>query len=196
MRKWIEDIREKTRDMDREHTLEYIRNYYWYHILIGFIILGLVVLLIYHIGWGERKKEFSCVLVNQAVDYGRDEKIAEGFGSFAGIDPRKILIDSDYHISYPGKKLEDVKESSYEKFFFNWSVEEIDAMVMEESFYEYCLGQEGEFTGEKVPVKGTLLESLLEEEEDDPLVLVFPANAPHKDIAAVFQEYVKGREKW
>lgn len=195
MKKWITDIREKTRDMDREHTLEYIRNYYWYHILIGCIILGLIVLLVYHIGWGERKKEFSCVLVNQAVDYERDEKIAEDFGNFAGIDPGKILIDSDYHISYGDKKLEDVKESSYEKFFFNWSVEEIDAMIMAESFYEYCIGQGGEFTGEKILVRGTFLEGLLKEEPDDPLVLVLPANAAHKDNGALFREFVKGEGK-
>ena len=55
MRKWIRDIREKTADMNREQAWEYIANYYWYHILIAFILTGLSVLLIYHIGWGGRR---------------------------------------------------------------------------------------------------------------------------------------------
>ena len=98
--------------MTRKKKLEYIVDYYWYHILIAAIGLGLFILLIYHIGWGSRSKEFTCVLVNQEVDYARDQKLAEQFGAYAGIESEKILIDSDYQISYRDKQLESVKESS------------------------------------------------------------------------------------
>ena len=40
--------------MTRKKKLEYIVDYYWYHILIAAIGLGLFILLIYHIGWGSR----------------------------------------------------------------------------------------------------------------------------------------------
>ena len=33
VRKWIEDIRTKTKEMSREQTVEYVATYYWYHIL-------------------------------------------------------------------------------------------------------------------------------------------------------------------
>lgn len=195
MKKWITDIRVKTKDMNREQALEYIAGYYWYHILIACILLGLILLLIYHIGWGNRKKEFSCVLVNQEIDFARDEELAKEFGSFCGLGAEQILINSDYQISYGEKQLEGVNESSYEKFFFNWSAGEIDAMIMPESFYEYCIKQNGEFSEEKIYIKDTWLKGMLRGEEEDPVVLVFAEQSRHKDNCAAFMEFVcdKGR---
>lgn len=167
--KWIEDIREKTRDMSREQAAEYVLTYYWYHILLGGIVLGLVILLVYHIGWGDRRKEFTCVLVNQEVDYTRDAQMAEELAGVLGLDPGKLAVDSDYLISYHDVELEGANESSYEKFFFNWSAGVIDAMVMPESFYEYCLELDGAFLdlGELALEEGTEsdLGRLLEEQE-------------------------------
>lgn len=194
MRKWIRDIGEKTADMSREQALEYIANYYWYHILIAFILLGLVVLLIYHIGWGDRRKEFNCVIINQEIDYARDQKLAEEFGAYAGMDAGKILVDSDYQISYGDKQMESVKESSYEKFFFNWQAGEIDAMIMPESFYEYCREQGGVFTEEKIPVGTIRMGDSLAEEEDDPVYLVFAADSKHKKACGKFREYMASRQ--
>ncbi len=193
MRKWIRDIREKTADMNREQAWEYIANYYWYHILIAFILTGLSVLLIYHIGWGDRRKEFTCVIVNQEIDYVRDKEMAEEFSAWSGIKSKQILIDSDYLISYRDKQIESVKESSYEKFFFNWQAGEIDAMVMPESFYEYCLDQGGVFTEEKIPVGTTRLGESLAEEEGDPVYLVFAADSRHKQACGKFREYIVKR---
>lgn len=215
MKKWIKDIREKTKDMNREQTIEYICNYYWYHILIGCILLGLVLLLIYHIGWGKKEKEFSCVIVNQEIDFKRDRELSEDFCEFAGLDKKKVSIDSDYQISYADKELEGVNESSYEKFFFNWSSGVIDVMVLPESFYKYCLELGGGFRDlrELVPedqrdrleeqryqengqaytgiyVKGTALERWLQMEEEDPLVLVVPIEMKHEEPGGTFLEYV------
>lgn len=194
MGKWIKDIREKTVDMNREQVLEYIANYYWYHILIGFILLGLVLLLIYHIGWGDRRKEFTCVIINQEIDYVRDQKLAKEFGVYSGIKENKILIDSDYQISYRDKQMEGVKESSYEKFFFNWQAGEIDAMIMPESFYEYCIEQGGVFTEERISIGTTRMEELLTEEENDPVYLVFAADSKHKEACRKFQDYIVVRQ--
>lgn len=191
MKKWIRDIREKTKDMNREQAIEYVCNYYWYHILIGCILLGLVLLLIYHIGWGKTEKEFSCVIVNQEIDFKRDSMLSEAFSEYAGLDERKISIDSDYQISYTGKELEGINESSYEKFFFNWSAGEIDAMIMPESFYEYCLLQNGEFAEERFCLKDTRLKDILRDESEDPVLIVFPKQAKHKDNCGLFIEYIK-----
>lgn len=190
MRKWIRDIREKTADMNREQAWEYIANYYWYHILIAFILTGLSVLLIYHIGWGDRRKEFTCVIVNQEIDYARDKEMAEEFSAWSGIKSKQILIDSDYLISYRDKQIESVKESSYEKFFFNWQAGEIDAMIIPESFYEFCLDLGGEFMEKMIPVRETKIKGTLAEEKDDPVYLMFAADTEHKSACELFENYL------
>lgn len=190
MKKWIQDIREKTADMDREQKFQYIANYYWYHILTGLLLAGLVILFIYHILWGDRTKEFTCVIVNQAIDYERDQKLAQQFAAYSGMKKKEALIDSDYQISYGDRQLESVKESSYEKFFFNWQAGEIDAMVMPESFYEFCRRQGGVFTDEKIPVGETRIGDMLTEEEDDPVFLVFAADSKHKEACKKFREFL------
>lgn len=194
------DIREKTAQMDRVQKLEYIGAYYWYHILLCVAGVGLVFLVIRHLFFGEPPKEFTCVMVNQAVDYERDESLQRDFGNASGIEPERVSIDSDYVFSYAGKQLEGVNESSYEKFFFRWGNGEVDAAVMPESFYRYCkeveygfadlkdiigdiaaedemglwqehiLEEEGRWEG--VYLKDTPLMEYVEEEEGDPAILV------------------------
>ena len=179
VKQWIVNIRDdiltKTKDMSREQAAEYVLTYYWYHMLLGALALGLALLLIYHVGWGRnRKPEFSCVIVNQEVDFQRDEEIAEDFSAFSGIRT---------------------------KFFFNWSSGVIDAMILPESFYEYCLSLGGEFldlrelgSGEEgvsaVCVKGTVLEKWLQMDTGDPLLLVFPVEGKHREQSRRFLEYV------
>ena len=222
MKQWIENIRDdivaKTKDMSREQAAEYVLTYYWYHMLLGALALGLALLLIYHVGWGRnRKPEFSCVIVNQEVDFTRDAGIAEDFSGFSGIGTKKLSIDSDYLISYEDVQLPEANESSYEKFFFNWSSGAIDAIILPESFYEYCLGLGGEFLdlgemdsgeiqipaelaypgaeedGLAVRVKGTVLEKWLQMDESDPLLLVFPVEGKHREQSRQFLEYVLER---
>lgn len=222
MRKWLEDIRTKTKDMNREQAMEYVLMYYWYHILLGTAAMGLIILLIYHIGWGKnRKPDFTCVIVNQEVDFSRDAEIAEEFAAFSGIKTNKLSIDSDYLISYGDVQLPEANESSYEKFFFNWSSGVIDVMILPESFYEYCLDLGGEFCDfrEMLPeeklaqpeermnrepgqeykginIEGTVLEGYLKMEEEDPMVLVVPAEMKHKELSRKFLEYVlEGRSE-
>lgn len=206
VKQWIVNIRDdiltKTKDMSREQAAEYVLTYYWYHMLLGALALGLALLLIYHVGWGRnRKPEFSCVIVNQEVDFPRDEEIAEDFSAFSGIRTKKVSVDSDYLISYEDVQLSEANESSYEKFFFNWSSGVIDAMILPESFYEYCLSLGGEFldlrelgSGEEgvsaVCVKGTVLEKWLQMDTGDPLLLVFPVEGKHREQSRRFLEYV------
>lgn len=96
LKKWIEDIRVKTKDMDRKGTVEYIAAYYWYHILIAAIVLFLIVLLIYHLAWGNRRKSFALAIVNQQINYERDEKLLNEFSESSDINSRKLSVDSDY----------------------------------------------------------------------------------------------------
>lgn len=218
IRKWITDIREKTENMSREQAIEYVRNYYWYHILIVAVFLGIFMLLIYHVGWGDRTKEFYCVLVNQKIDFERDEELAHGFAESSGIREKKVSVNSDYQISYPGNKLEDINESSYEKFFFNWAAGDVDAVIMPESFYRYCKEQEGEFADLKrwaensgmdaealiedsvlyeeqgsfpaLYIKKTCLSDFVEDRDEDPVLLVFPRNSDNGKNSRIFFNYV------
>lgn len=145
IRKWAEDIKIKTRNMDRDAKVEYIMNYYWYHILLGVLMMGLLILGIYHVTWGRKKIDFSMVIVNQEINYARDESIQNAFAEFSGLSPKHVQVDSDYMISYDGVRLEGINESSFEKFFFGWSAGSMDAVVMPESFYRYCKEQNGRF---------------------------------------------------
>lgn len=208
------DIREKTGQMDKGQRLEYIAAYYWYHILFVAAGLGLVILFIRHLFFGEPPKEFTCVMVNQAVDYERDGRLGEIFAEVSGIDSELISMDSDYVFSYEGKQLEGVNESSYEKFFFRWGNGEVDAAVIPESFYKFCKGLEYEFVDlkdvlgevaagdemglwaghileddgrwEGVYLKGTPLMEYVEEEEDDPVILVFLQNKVRQEAIRAF----------
>lgn len=219
IQKWIDDIRTKTEHMSREEKTEYILAYYWYHILLSLLALGLCVLLIYHIGWGKREKDFSLILVNQEVDFARDKMIRDEFSTASGLSQKRVLVDSDYLLSYEGVELEGVNESSYEKFFFNWSAGEVDAMILPESFYHYCKSQDGTFadlseflTEEEMKclsgrlfedegtytglfVSQTKLAGYLAEENEDSVMLVFPKEMTHKMSCQSFLDYVLSEEK-
>ena len=108
----IREIREHTERMDRKQKLEYILTYYWYHLLFVVVSAGLLILLVRHLFFREPPKAFTCVLVNQTVDYARDEELAADFAAVSGIDPERIEIDSDYIFSYGDVKLEAANESS------------------------------------------------------------------------------------
>lgn len=146
-KKWIEDIRVKTKNMDRKGTIEYIAAYYWYHILTAAIVLVLISITVYHLAWGRQKKSFTLAIVNQQIDYERDERLLNQFSESSGIKSRKLSVDSDYLFSYGDIKLEGVNENSFEKFFLGWSSGFIDAAVIPESLYRYCISQDGVFTG-------------------------------------------------
>lgn len=145
IRNQLEDIRSKTKHMNREAKTEYILNYYWYHILLGILALGILILGIWHVTWGKIRTEFSLVIVNQDINFERDAAIQEAFARFSGLPAKRIQADSDYMISYEDIQLKGINESSYEKFFFGWSAGAMDAVVMPESFYYYCKRQNGRF---------------------------------------------------
>lgn len=219
IRKWAEDIKLKTRDMNRDAKVEYVMNYYWYHILLGALMMGLLILGIYHVTWGRKKTDFSMVIVNQEINFGRDAGLQDAFAEFSGLSPKHVQVDSDYMISYSDVRLEGINESSFEKFFFSWAAGSIDAVVMPESFYRYCKEQNGTFVkleellaaagadvqnrllAEKklflkedgncmgVYVEQTGLSEYFIHDEQDPYVLVFPTDLKHKGAAGKFLEY-------
>lgn len=48
MREILNNIREKTKGMNRHDKADYILTYYWYHMLIIFSALALTVIFIVH----------------------------------------------------------------------------------------------------------------------------------------------------
>ena len=46
IKEWAEDIRSKTKNMSKEQRAEYVMTYYWYHILLGALFLGLALMSI------------------------------------------------------------------------------------------------------------------------------------------------------
>lgn len=145
MQEWLQDIREKTKNMDRKEKIDYVLQYYWHYLLGVGAVIALIFFVIYHSLYGQKDKVFTCILVNQEIDSKRDGQIQSDFAKFLNVEEDKICVDSNYLISYGNVQLEGINESSYEKFFFNWSVNELDAIIMPESFYKYCIENGGEF---------------------------------------------------
>lgn len=219
VRKIFEDIQRNTKQMDRKQKTEYIFMYYWHHLLFVFLGAGLLILLIRHLFFREPPKEFVCILVNQMVDYERDEALLQDFAEWSGLVPERILVDSDYVFSYGDVRLEAANESSYEKFFFRWGVGELDAVLMPESFYHYCkeVGyefadvslfctkeqkekHEGDFIKtddryEALYAENTRLMPYLRQTEDDRLVLVYLPGSEYGEAALAFLAFALEEEK-
>ncbi len=195
LRGWIDDIRIKTKGMNGNDRAEYIAEYYWYHILLAFLGIGLVVLLLYHVTAGRRAVSFACIIVNEKIDAARDRSLAEEFAQALAQETKKIRVDSDYRISYPGHVEEGSNESDYEKFFFGWSEGEFDAVIMPRSFFSYCTELGGEFRSiseegaRSIPLDETVLSGEIMENAGDPMVIVFPSNGEHEREAGLFLEY-------
>lgn len=195
MKEWITgritDIRTKTKGMNPGERREYIIHYYWHYFLLAGIALGLSILLAYHIFFGQRTVLFQCVAVNQEINYQRDRRVSADFASWLGVGEKRVVFDCDYNISYGDVLLPETNESSYEKFFLNWSVHELDAVIMPESFYQYCLRQGGEFA-RVIPItdEETAERLGLIIDESDPLLLGLPSDSRHLDMGERFIEFV------
>ena len=196
IRRWICDIRTATKNMSPEDRMEYIAEYYWYHILLAFLVIGLLMLTVYHITAGRRVVSFACIIVNEAVDHERDSALAGEFAKALDLDPGRVRVDSDYRISYTGHEQTGNNESDYEKFFFGWSEGELDAVVLPESFLSYCeeVGGELRVVSEdgavSIPLRETKLRDRILDNEEDPMVLVFPIDGLHEEETAAFVEYI------
>lgn len=213
MGKYWKDIKEKTADMSRKETCRYILTYYWYHMLIFVSIVALVLLFGAHYGFGNKKPVFTCLIVNQEIDTVRDQEMAESFAKEAGLPTERVVIDSDYNFSYDGHQLEGVNESSYEKLFFQWQNQEIDAMVMSESFYMHCKEMGGGFhILDEQDTEGfiTYMDSgkctavilgndsfteLVSGKKDEKLLLAFPSSGKHTEESRSFLTYMKNQLK-
>lgn len=212
MRKYIQDIKEKTKGMSKRDCLKYVVTYYWYHI---FIIIGAIALILFLLirFFSKDNPAFTCVRVNQVWDDKLDDKLAEDFSKKSKLNQDEIAIDSDYNFSYGDVLLDGVNESSYDKFFLRWHNRELDAIIFPESCYEYCKEMGGTYRnldemevgnlplyeddGIHTAVKieetgwGQYLEKITEEE----LLLVFPTEGKHLEECQKFLSYLDNIEK-
>lgn len=214
MKKYLEDIRRKTAGMNRRDKRNYIFTYYWYHMLGIGAAVGFLLFLIIHFGFGNDRPDFTCVMVNQEINYLRDGEMEQDFGEYTGMKKDRIVIDSDYNISYGSVQLEGVNESSYEKLFFKWNNKELDAVIMPESFYEYCRSLGGTFVNlDEMKTRGLPLyedngihtgiwidktrffDSWLENETGERFLLVFPTEGRHRDESQRFVDWIAEVER-
>lgn len=204
--KCVDAYREKTAHMNRQEKTDYIITYYWYHILGVAAAVGLILFAALRVLSNEQRPEFTCVLVNQAIDYDRDEHLEKMFAAELGLDVGQVVVDSDYLISYRDVQLSGVNESSYEKFFFKWDNAELDAVIIPESFFDYCEELGGSFrklTVEGLPVyedegicraiyvEQTALGEELVNETGEPLLLAFPTTGSNEENCIRFLNYIK-----
>lgn len=210
MRKYLRDIKERTSDMSRREAGSYILTYYWYHILIAASIVALVLLFAVHYAFGNKKPAFTCIIVNQEMDASRDREIAQSFAEEARLPEDRVVINSDYNFSYGKFQLESANESSYEKFFFQWQNQEIDAVILSESFYLYCKEMGGRFrildeseTGDFAPymddgqctavaLGNDSFAERVNGKKDEKLLLAFPSSGKHMEESRVFLKWLRG----
>lgn len=205
-KKWINDIREKTSSMNKKEACSYIATYYWPQIVGCISIIALILLFGGHYLFGNKKPSFTCVMVDQRTDTDRDERIAETYARNTGFQRGEVVIDSDYNFSYADLHLEGVNESSYEKFFFQWRNGELDAVIMSESFYQYCREMGGEFRhiedcrnfepymddgvcSAVVLGNDSFMEKVTGDAKEQ-LLLAFPETGKRKEAADKFLEYL------
>ena len=213
----LQKIKENTSGMTGRERAEYVLTYYWYHMLGIAAAIGIVVFSVVHFVFPEQPPAFLCALVNQRIDYERDEKLEDAFARAADLEAESVIIDSDYHISYPGYHLEDANESYFDKLFFKWSGGELDAVVMSEDFLRYCVSVGGEFYSAEeleqektdtetewqdvngvsaVSVSETILQDYLknssEELEKENLLLVFPKEGINHAECRKFLNFICG----
>ena len=209
LRRYLDDIREKTAGMNKKERVSYVITYYWYHILIIVSIIALIFFTVRFYVFGNKKPEFTCVIANQAMDDERDARIAQAFAEENGLDPELVVVDSDYVFSYGDLQVEGANESSYEKFFLKWGNEEIDAVILSESMYEFCRDMRGEFRSldnmdtsgfETYTDDGKVTAVVLGQDEfmeaatgktDEKLLLAFPDNGKHGDLCDEFLECIR-----
>ena len=136
----------------------------------------------------------------------------EEFADSSDIEDERIIFDSDFNISYGDVQLEGINESSYEKFFFKWQNQELDAVIMPESFYQYCKELGGSFRsldeeeiqglpvyrdeGKPTAIKAeeTCLSKYLDNETGEMLLLAFPDTGKHEKECREFVDFLSGEE--
>lgn len=195
--------------MSMKEKVSYVFTYYWYHMLIIVSIIALIFFTVRFYVFGNKKPEFTCVIANQAMDDERDARIAQAFAEENGLDPELVVVDSDYVFSYGDLQVEGANESSYEKFFLKWGNEEIDAVILSESMYEFCRDMRGEFRSldnmdtsgfETYTDDGKVTAVVLGQDEfmeaatgktDEKLLLAFPDNGKHGDLCDEFLECIR-----
>lgn len=208
MGKYIKCIREKTSGMKGSEKLNYILTYYWYHLLGIGAAVCLLLLFGGHYLSGNERPLFYCAAVNVNTDDDRDDAVAAAFAAWAGLDEERIKIDSNYNFSYGDVALVGANESYYEKFFIKWQNQELDAVILEESFYKFCREMGGTFRS----LSGMELGNLVPYEEDgditavvlecaglftpvrgecgEPLLLAFLDDGMHEEACGAFLSYI------
>lgn len=209
LQRYLDDIRVKTAGMTAREKISYVFTYYWYHMLIMAAIIALILFAVRFYVFGNRRPEFTCVLVDQEINDGRDAEIVQAFAKENDLDPDLVTVDSDYVFSYGDVQLQGVNESSYDKFFLKWRNKELDAVILSESMYQYCREMRGEFRSlENMDTSGfetytdgnEVTAVVLGKDEfmeaatgktDEKLLLAFPDNGRHADLCDDFLQCIR-----
>ncbi len=204
VRECTDEIRKNTAGMTGSEKAAYIAEYYWYHILLAALALLIGIIAVYHFTFGKHTVSFQCIIVNEKTDDSRDASLASALSEELGIEEREITVDSNYSVSLDGSsegtEMAGTDYSGYDKFFFGWANGELDAVIMPESLLEYCVGLGGELrsvntSGEvSIPLTETALAEVIEEDEEDSMVLVFPENGKHQEAAEQFLKSIQSGE--
>ncbi|MDO4617278.1 MAG: hypothetical protein Q4B03_07465 [Lachnospiraceae bacterium] len=194
----ISNFRIQTAAMDRKEKASYIAEYYWYHILLSFAAVFVLIMVIYNFTFGRQTVSFQLAIVNEQTDDERDTRLSAVLAEKLGLEERAVVVDSKYSVSYEehlqNDEMGSVDYSGYDKFFFGWSNGELDAVVLPSSLLEYCLDLGGELKTLTengmvcIALKESSLVSFVEDDTEDPMVIILPLNGRHVEEADLFCE--------
>lgn len=139
IKQWYAKEQEKMAEMSKEEKIDYIIEYYKFHILgIVFLIIA-ISWTFYHFVLDNKEEGFNCAMVNCAIE-GDSLSLSDDLTEYMGYNPKKITayFDPDYQIAYPGVDNRAADNSFYEKFFLNIRSGVLDAAIMPKSYMEYC----------------------------------------------------------
>lgn len=203
---WIRDIRDKTKDMNRQKTIEYIADYYRVHITLLCLAIAVTAVVIYNFTAGRRTIDLDCAIVNTQTDDQRDEKMEKEIADVLGIKAENVRVDSAYQVATAKSETAGANAqaetggtdySGYDKFFFELGNRELDVVIMPKSLMTYCTELGGEFNmigaGDRtwVYLSDTALCDEVSGDPDDPMVIAFPKNSRGEANASKFcQKYL------
>ena len=93
MKTWVHNIQKQMVNMTRKEKVEYLLTYYWHYMLgiVAFVSLG--VLLIYHFCFNQKEVLYTCIMINQRIDYERDAYLGEALAGVLAIDKEKVVVE-------------------------------------------------------------------------------------------------------
>ena len=125
--------------MSKKEKAEYIFTYYKAWMVTAVIVIAAIVWVLSRYVFSNSESVLNVALINGYMRLS-DTDMSETLDEYFELDTTDMYtyFDTQYQLSYTGVENTAGDTSFYEKFFLNVRVGSLDAVIMPESFMEYC----------------------------------------------------------